>query len=299
MNKATAVEFVNVRDVGNPVDGTTGSGNVDYEFEIGKYPITNAQYADFLNAVAAHSDPFELYSANMKTGLFGGIERIEQNDTFFYSEMNHYGSLPVVYASWLNAARFCNWLHFGQPRGSSLSEMTEGTPDIGAYDTSNVVPGFDCQIPTKHNTGAKYWIPTLDEWNKAAYFDPTIGSQGGYWLYPTRSDTKPNAVAPPGDANSANYFDFHWAAPDPYLTPVGSYYSARSYYGTFDQGGNVWEWVETTRGRNHKWVRGGAATTFSHALARTNTDSELPDQRLYIFGFRVARAQLQENRELL
>jgi sulfatase modifying factor 1 len=286
-----AREFVTVKDTGNPTDKITNSGKVDYIFEIAKYQVTNAQYAEFLNAVAVHSDPYNLYNINMERGLFGGIKRIEQDGCYFYAPLEGYSDLPVVYVSWFDAARFCNWLHFEKPQqGESVLETTEGNSEVGAYNTSVFSKGRGIQKVVTHNPEAKFWIPTLDEWNKAAYFDPTKDGKGGYWLYPTRSDAKPNAVAPPGDDNSANYYDFKWAAPDPYLTPVGSYKYTTSYYGTFDQGGNVWEWVETLRnGRTHRWVRGGGATTFDHALSRINIDSEFSDHKLYIFGFRVAK----------
>lgn len=275
----------------NPIDPVTKSGRVDYIFEISKHQVTNAQYAEFLNATATESDPHGLYSVNMESGLFGGIKRTQENGSYFYQPLEEYADLPVVYVSWFDAARFCNWLHFGKPnRGESVLGTTEGNSEVGAYDTGLFTYERTVQKFETHNPNANYWIPTLDEWNKAAYFDPSKNGDGGYWLYPTQSDTKPQAIAPPGDQFSANYYDFKWAAPAPYLTPVGSYKYATSYYGTLDQGGNVWEWVETLRvGGQHRWVRGGGATTFDHALSRLNTDSEYGDHELYIFGFRVAR----------
>lgn len=286
------MEFVLVGDPGNSIDPTTNSGKVDYVFEIGKYQVTNAEYVEFLNAVTADSDLHGLYSVNMENGLFGGIKRVQKGKHFFYEPLEGYTNLPVVYVSWFDAARFCNWLHFGKPK-TGLPELgtTEGSSDIGAYNTASFSAGRDTQRVKNHNPKAQYWIPTLDEWNKAAYFDPLKEGGGGYWLYPTQSNTKPQAISPPGDCRfAANYYDFAWAAPAPYLTAVGSYKYASSYYGTFDQGGNVWEWVQTCwTGGKHRWVRGGAATTFSHALSRTNVDFEYGDHKLYIFGFRVAK----------
>lgn len=286
------MEFVLIENPGNIPDSITNSGKVEYIFEIGKHQITNAQYARFLNATAIYSDPYGLYNVNMENGLFGGIERIKKDEGYFYEPLAEYHNLPVVYVSWFDAARFCNWLHFGEPAiGESVLGTTEGNFEIGAYNTSIFSAGRDVQKVETHNPGAKYWIPTLDEWNKAAYFDPLKDGIGGYWLYPTQSDTKPHALPPPGDRFSANYYDFQWAAPAPYLTPVGSYKNATSYYGTLDQGGNVWEWVETLRNnKKHRWVRGGGATNFDHALSRMNVDSEYSDHKLYIFGFRVAKS---------
>ncbi|BAY65886.1 hypothetical protein NIES22_59970 [Calothrix brevissima NIES-22] len=283
------MEFVIVDNPGNPIDIITNSGKVDYIFQMGKHQITNAQYAEFLNAVAVYSDPYNLYNVNMERGLFGGIQRTKKDSCYVYKPLEGYDDLPVVYVSWFDAARFCNWLHFGKPQlGESVLGTTESNSEIGAYNTSLFSDGRDIQKVKEHNAEARYWIPTLDEWNKAAYFDPSKNGSGGYWLYPTRSDQKPQGIAPPGDQFSANYYDFKWAAPDPYLTPVGSYKYATSYYGTYDQGGNVWEWVETLRSNYHRWVRGGGATTFDHALSRLNVDFEYSDHKLYIFGFRVA-----------
>lgn len=292
LESVTPMEFGLVGNPDNPPDAVTNSGSVGYLYEIGKYEVTNAQYCEFLNAVATNKDPHHLYNSNMEQGFLGGICRIAKGEQYRYEPLDGYANLPVNYISWYDAARFCNWLHYGKPAtGKEDMGSTEGDEQHGAYDTQ----GFDLDPRGKqkvqhHNRDAKYWIPTLDEWNKAAYYDPTKDGQGGYWLYPTRSDSKPAAV-PPGDTvNSANYYDRKWAAKDPFLTPVGSYRKSASYYGTFDQAGNVWEWLETTRGPlGHRWVRGGACTSYANTLIRTDTDSEYGDHRLYCFGLRVCR----------
>ena len=50
----TSMQFITVGDPGNLADATTGgtSGAVGYTFNMGKYDVTMAQYAQFLNAVA-------------------------------------------------------------------------------------------------------------------------------------------------------------------------------------------------------------------------------------------------------
>ena len=50
------IETVAVGDRGNAAD-TTGYGSVDYNYNIGKYEVTAAQYCDFLNHKARVSDP--------------------------------------------------------------------------------------------------------------------------------------------------------------------------------------------------------------------------------------------------
>ena len=46
------IMVVTVGPAGNSAD-STGLGSVSYEYHIGKYEVTNAQYVGFLNAVAA------------------------------------------------------------------------------------------------------------------------------------------------------------------------------------------------------------------------------------------------------
>lgn len=67
------IPTVLVGDPGNAADPTTGYGSVAYTYHIGKTEVTNAQYATFLNAVAA-TDTNNLYNTDM-AGQFGGIIR--------------------------------------------------------------------------------------------------------------------------------------------------------------------------------------------------------------------------------
>ena len=57
------MEWVTVGDPGNAPDDTQ-FGSVGYVYRIGKYAVTNAQYTEFLNAVAA-DDPNNLYDVEM------------------------------------------------------------------------------------------------------------------------------------------------------------------------------------------------------------------------------------------
>ena len=63
-----------VGNAGNAADPTTGIGAVDYEYRIGTYEVTNAQYAAFLNSVdPTGSNTLGLYNSFM-AGNLGGIE---------------------------------------------------------------------------------------------------------------------------------------------------------------------------------------------------------------------------------
>ena len=70
----------------------------------------------------------------------------------------------------------------------------------------------------------------------------------GYWDYPTKSNTVPSNVGSDGytdPGNHANYWNNGYTLGSPYYrTNVGEFENSASAYGTFDQGGNVWEWNE-------------------------------------------------------
>ena len=278
------IQFVTVGKPGNYAYLETGFGRVDYEYNISKYVITNRQWAIFLNAVARYEDPFGLFNENMQKGLFGGIQRQEDDGRIIYRAKREMEELPVVYISWYDAARFCNWMEFGCPDyGYSGPNTTEGTNSSGSYDTR-----CECLTKIVRNNNAQYFIPSRNEWDKAAYYDHRL-TPPGYWIYPNCQDEIPKGEPPPGTPISANVFDDHFACLKPYLSPVGAYKMALSPWGTFDQAGNVWEWTETCVSSRtiSKWIRGGAATAYPFATAITNKWSEYPDHEIYIIGFRV------------
>ncbi|GAH06869.1 unnamed protein product, partial [marine sediment metagenome] len=153
---------------------------------------------------------------------------------FTYAVNSGFGPNPVKSVSFFDAMRFVNWLENGQPTRA----QGPGTTEDGVY---TIGTGFN----ETRAAGATFFIPSEDEWYKAAYHDPRLAAAGGppgddnYWFYSTQSDTAPTAEAPPGGVNSANYNQAVGNSTD-----VGAYTGTTSFYGTFDQAGNVWEWNE-------------------------------------------------------
>jgi formylglycine-generating enzyme required for sulfatase activity len=192
------------------------------------------------------------------------------------------GDKPVTYVSWYDAARFANWLHNGQGSGST---------ETGAYTLS-----LNTGIITK-NVGANVYLPSEDEWYKAAYYDPTAGAGGGdnYWLHATQSNTAPtiasaNAtgdISNPG-ANVANYNQgADWNSQNGNVTTVGSAGAlAESYFGTADQGGNVWEWNDAVISGSSRGRRGGSF--FSDEFGLRSSFALDPSIEGNGVGFRVA-----------
>ena len=292
---APFIEMVTVGNAGNAADAGNASeasvyGAVPYEYSIGKYEVTLAQYTAFLNAVAA-TDTFGLYNASIATNLnIAGISQSGSSGSFTYTVIGD-GARPVTYVSWFDAARFCNWLHNGRPSGAQDATTTEN----GAYPLNGATSG----VAFTRNPRAKFWIPSEDEWYKAAFHQPA--GQGGdgddYWLYPTKSNAVPgNTIGPLPLANHANFFTSTFSVTQSgsydsnqnYLTAAGSYPGSASFYGTFDQGGNVWEWNDAVISGSFRGLRGGSGGLNENYLRSSNRNNNNPDSETDGIGFRVA-----------
>lgn len=275
------IDYVTVGDAGNAADPLTGSlyGAVAYDYKIAKNETTIAQYAEFLNAVAK-TDSYGLYSASMTTSYINGISQSGSSGSFIYSVNPGSANKPITFVSWFDAARFCNWLQNGQQTGVGAAL----TAETGAYTLNGATAG----IITK-NVGATVWIPTEDEWYKAAYYDPTKNSgAGGYWLRATQSNSMSSNTI--GVAGAANYDDGDYVGyPGMALTDAGAYgANSDSYYGTNDQSGNVLEWNDAVINSTNRGFRGGAWNGNESDLRSQYRNFNHPSSQAFNIGFRLA-----------
>jgi formylglycine-generating enzyme required for sulfatase activity len=259
-----------VSDAGNASDQDYGEGHfgaVDYTYRISSYEVANDQYVEFLNNVAFSSDPHGLFQSEMD------ITRSGTTGSFTYSANPGFGLNPVNHVSFRDALRFVNWLHNGQGNAST---------DDGVYTIGNGVS--ETRSPL-----ARYFIPSENEWYKAAYYDPRLATEGGppnddhYWLFPTQSDSAPTVEAPPGGPNSANG---DYVIGD--TTNVGAYLNATSFYGTFDQGGNLVEWNEALVESSARGLRGGSWFDPAAHMAAAHRRVGNPAGASPDWGFRIA-----------
>jgi formylglycine-generating enzyme len=296
--QAVTIDLVPVGNPGNAPDTRyigNSVGSVGYNYQIGKYEITAGQYTDFLNAVAK-ADPNGLYNTSMGdpgAGVLGAnIQRTGSSPNYSYSVAADWANRPVNYVSFWDTARFANWLDNGQPTGAQGS----GTTEDGAYhDVGN-------QTLFGRNAGAKFFVPSENEWYKAAYHNKTAGLAANYFDYPTGSNAAPgnniNETTNPG--NNANYLTNAIGSPY-WRTVAGEFELSDSPYGTFDQGGNVAEWNET-RLDPGRGLRGGAWNsnnpTEEHAQGRGGS-LLAPTAESAQVGFRVASSAVPEPSTLL
>jgi formylglycine-generating enzyme len=292
-----SIAMVRVGDPGNApdtqimiLDGTTGYGAVNYVYQIGKYDVTASQYAAFLNAVAA-TDAYGLYNSFMASnspGLPGaGIIQSGNSGSYTYSVVVGHESVPANYVTWGDAARFVNWVQNGQPTGSE----GPGTTETGTY-TLNGATTVAALMAVTRNAGAIWFLPTEIEWYKAAYYKGG-GANAGYWTYTTQSNTTPINTLP-DTGNHANFYDAigtgngGYTDPNNYLTSVGAFSLSPGPYGTFDQGGDVFQWNETAVTTSSHGVRGGSFGDYSYGPSSSYRLIDVPPGELTNFGFRVA-----------
>ena len=237
------IHWVRVGDPGNQAHQKIGLGAVADPFLIGRYEVTNREYCRFLNE--SQTGRFGLHGvAEGPTSPPAAIVRAGAPGAFRYTVTPGLEFMPVIGLRWCDAARLANWLHHG------------GRPDSdtehGAYDLTRGEPTDSEAVPKQ--PAASVWIPSRDEWFKAAYYKGG-GEAAGYWGFPTGSDSPPTACEAdeagtglPEKRLSANYSEkSRWPkgiriGQGGCLTAVGSN-GPEGPYGTFDMGGNAVELV--------------------------------------------------------
>lgn len=197
-------------------------GAVDYTFRMTQTPVTLGQYFEFVEAYVPFAD-----DPNVEFGF--QIWNLPDEDPFIIP-----GSDPdwAVEAPLRMAKRMANWMHNGKVNEKWAFES-------GAYDTSTfgkVDGAYTDQV--EPSPGATYWIPDLNEWSKANYYDPNRYGPGeeGYWLYPHQSQDPPIPGLPSEGGETDAGLDGEPGIDFPFF-PVGSYSDVQSYFGVLDASG--------------------------------------------------------------
>ena len=239
------LEFTNVTNVNNLPDrtnlylysdntyaayGANQLGVVAKNYRIGKYEVTNSQYVRFLNAVATDTgNDRSLYDPAMSSSSIGGITRT--GTPYFYTVKANMGDKPVVFVNYLNSIRYINWLHNGAILSVDNITYIDSTINDGAYTIYN---GGNNSYRITKNTYQKYWLPSLNEWHKAAYFEPrtSLISTGSPSVMIKRDDPYPvssgiNIAGQPG-TTFANLSVRGWLYADHIIIGDGTVLSPKS-----------------------------------------------------------------------
>jgi formylglycine-generating enzyme required for sulfatase activity len=257
------------------------------EYRIGKYEVTNTEYAKMLNdrleerVLLNETDGVAMQSTNyILIGVGSSDCRIYFADGIF-KVLQGYEDMPVATVTWYGAAYYCNW----------LSEQYSLTPCYDAnLDLIRAVPdGFR--------------LPTEAEWERAAGWDDSrselvsddFADLGWMYIYPVWADALTTADA---NVNQLNTVPL----------AVGSFAEVSSPAGCLDMAGNLAEWCndwyETQYNPDDtinplasssggldavRVVRGGSFMSTITECRTSNRDSKVPDSYSKAIGFRVAR----------
>ena len=249
-------------EIGSPnnADDTTGNpnlaGRVEYTYQMGKYEVSEDMITKF----------------NASQSLT--ITKDTRGD-----------DKPATSVSWNEAARFVNWLNTSQGFQEAYNFTTGGVNDNIALWSSADAWQLGGENLYRHKD-AQYWLPSMDEWYKAAYYDPNTNT---YFDFPNGSDTAPTAVS--SGTTGAVYAQTSSQGPAE-ITLAGGL----SPFGIMGLGGNVYEWEETSfdlnnsSGSSARGLRGGIWSNDSNNLSSShrfvfNPQSENSN---FALGFRVA-----------
>ena len=131
----SGIEFVTVGDPGNPAwtggGFNNGRGAVDYEFRIGKYEVTTAQWAEFMNAALDRpsTDRIPHVFAPTQWGAVGTTPQNAGGQRFTVPAGRE--MIPTGGVDWRTSAIFCNWLHNG--KGTSRESFLSGAYDVSTF----------------------------------------------------------------------------------------------------------------------------------------------------------------------
>lgn len=270
------IDFVTIGNPGNDFDYSFNpdwSGRVDYSYHMGKFEISE-QMIDTANALGQLGITKDTRGPNK----------------------------PATSVNWNEAARFINWLNTstgnmpaykfslqpGQDGYNPNADIQLWTPSDAGYNPNNLY----------RNKLAKYFLPSEDEWYKAAYYDPNSSIYDPvYYLYPTGSNSKPDGIGFPGDPSFDGVFQGLNQSPisgPNDITNVG----VLSPYGIAGLGGNVSEWAETDYFRfggpepgssSTRIIRGGNwSTDYLANFAGNPLIGTTPSIEYNFLGFRVA-----------
>lgn len=254
-----SMDFVEIADPGNTADSVgfpNPAGGVGYRYGIGKYEVSESMISSY----------------NAEYGTPNGQT---------INIANRGANKPATLVSWSDAARFVNWLNTSTGGFAAYKFDSGGNVALwSASDTSD----YDSTNPVRSRR-ALFVLPSVNEWHKAAYYDPATDS---WYSYPNGSNSPPNAVA---SGTTPGTEVFNQTAPGSVPADVTEA-GGPNPNGLVAMGGNVTEWGEPISfhlfpgngavQRGASWLD-DAAAMLSTAFDETSNTSDTN----FAVGFRV------------
>ncbi len=145
------IPFVPIGNVGNAADSTT-YGAVGYNYNISTYAVSQ----DDINKAVASG------FSNGTTGDWTG-------------------SKPATTITWYQAAAFANWLNTSQGYTAAYN-LDAGAMTLTVWSQSQAFALGAGAYDLYRNANAHYFLPSENEYYKAAYYDPNKGGGRSGWL---------------------------------------------------------------------------------------------------------------------
>ena len=239
--------FVNIGDPGNRPDSARSlhppdRGSVAYLYEIGKYEVSEGMINRF-NASQNHKIVHDTRGPNK----------------------------PATSVSWYEAAHFVNWLNTSQGHQPAYKfrRIREKCLTFPAFKDCGVSYQLSAWNPKDawqeggenlfRHKDAQYWLPSYDEWYKAAYYDLESGK---YFRYPTRDGSQPTAVASGVAPNTAVLMQSMDSGTPADITKAGGL----NQNGIMALCGNADEWIDEITDPN------GTPNGYVHTSLLSETD---------------------------
>ncbi len=240
---------------------------VDYDYEIMRYDVTNAQYAKYLNEALAKGtikfkdnqilgyypgDPFNGHKHEFKieAGDYVHMDltkpgvRIKYEGNKFVVQKG-FENHPVTMVSWFGAKAYADFYGWRLPLEVEWEKAARGT-DKRCYPWGDEFDDSRANFYGSHDP-----------------FEKLFGKQGG--------------TTPIGFYNGKTYDGFKTTdSPSP--------------YGLYDMAGNVWQWAgDDYPDVHYRYMRGGSFATYENNLRVWERNSAGPEYMGTDVGFRCVR----------